>query len=146
VVKVLKSSRRKLGIVIISFMILAVVIVVYALPIDFSGWFPNPGYEGKYGVVAETDAQELLPNGTFIRHDPITEEFANRTGGYWNLTDPDRYVLEAINTGKMVLVSIHATDLTIVKQLEEHNWIRIVKYNGKFYLITVLGSPKSKWR
>ena len=144
--KKLRSSRKKLGVALVLFIILATILIVYASSIDFGNWFPDPGYEGKYGVVAETDAQELLPNGTFIQHDPITEEFANRTGGYWNLTDPDRYVLEAINTGKMVLVSIHATDLTIVKQLEQHNWIRIVKYNGKFYLITVLGSPKSKWR
>lgn len=143
-VKGLRLSRRKLGVAIVALIILATVIIVYASPIDFGNWFPNPGYEGKYGVVAETKIEELLPDGTHVWHDPITEEFADRVG-YWNLTDPDKYVLEAINTGKMVLVSVHAADLTIVKQLEEHNWIAIVKYNGKFYAIIVHGSPMHKW-
>ncbi len=145
VVKVPRLGRRKLALGVILLAVLAAVVVVYALPLDFSGWFPNPDYSDKYGIMVETNIEELLPNGTFIRHEPITYEFANRVG-YWNLTNPDRYVLEAINApGKLILVQKGDLDLTIVQQLEEHNWIELVKYDGQFYHIVVYGTPNNKW-
>jgi len=98
----------------------------------------------KYGIVVDTKIEEFLENGTRVWHDPIDEDFANKVG-YWNLTNPDRYVLEAMQTHKMVLVSPDASDLTIVKQLEEHNWKPLVRYNGKYYLIDVYGSPMHPW-
>jgi hypothetical protein len=146
VVRAPKFGRRELGIAIILLTVLATVIVVYALPIDLSGLFPNPKYSDKYGIVVETYAVELLPNGTFVRHDPITEEYTARWGGYWNLTAPDKYVLEAIgNPGEMILVSMNAPDLMIVQQLEQHNWIDFIKYNQQLYRVTVYGTPKNKW-
>jgi hypothetical protein len=100
----------------------------------------NIAYEGKYYAI-------IFANGTsyygFQAVDRIKEAF---TQGYWELTEPDRYVLEAIQTGKTVMVSRNASDLTFVKQLEQHLWFEFVKYNGNYYFITVDGTPNHKWK
>ncbi len=145
VVKVPWLGKCGLLIAVVSIIILTTVAVVFAFTPDLGSWFPDPNYSDKYGIVAATKIEELLSDGIRIWHDPISEEFAEKAG-YWNLTDPDRYVLEAINDlGKMVLVSNNTPDLTIVKQMEQHSWKAIVNYEGTFYLITIYGTPMHRW-
>jgi len=134
----LRDHGKKIVLILIAAAIVLGAVVVFATQME------NDRFN-HYGIVVHTKMQELLSNGTWVWHDPIDEEFVMRTGGYWNLTNPDRYFLEALETKKVVYVTKNAPGLTIVKQLEEHNWNPIVKYNGKYYLVDVYGSPMHPW-
>jgi len=69
----------------------------------------------------------------------VAEEI-DKPDEYWVLTDPDKWVLEAIeNPSKGVLcIGEDMTKQTFTRQAAEHGGIHNVEYQGKYYHISVL--------